>query len=107
MRIEWRAIGRSRVARDIRKIGAIHRAGVATGVQVAHRQKRFVRVPNIVVTGIAAVRAQVHWAQRNFLSQRIHAVVLNIGTVRNQHRILKQIIGRAILLEDDDDVLNR
>jgi hypothetical protein len=31
---------------------------------------------------------------------------LNVGAPRDQHRILKQIIGRAIFLEDDDNVLN-
>src|ERR1700691_464345 len=37
----------------------------------------------------------------------VHPTTSDIGPARDQHRILKQVIRRTILLEDDDNVLNR
>jgi hypothetical protein len=45
--------------------------------------------------------------RRDCLAGRVHSVVHNLGAARDQHRILKQVIRRAVLLEYDDDELNR
>jgi len=98
----------------------IHRAGGAGGIEVAHFRKRFVRVRDIVVAGSAAHGAQVHGAQGDGLSQRIHSAARDIelggrrvgaagaaAAIRWNAQSLKQIIRRAILLENNDDMLDR
>jgi hypothetical protein len=52
---------------------------------------------------IHAERTRTQW---NGLTAGIDATVGNIGPFCDEHGILKQIVGCAILLEDDDHVLD-
>lgn len=60
----------------------------------------------VIILWIGADGAQIHLGEWDGRSLRVHAIILDIGASPDQHRILKQVIGRAVFLEDDHDMLN-
>ena len=44
--------------------------------------------------------------QHDFLSAAGVAVVLNVGAATDERRVLKEIVGRATVLDEDDNMLN-
>jgi hypothetical protein len=58
----------------------------------------------IVILRIGACCAQVDLGERDGCTLRVDAIILYVGAPSHQHRILKQGIGGAVLLEDDDHV---
>ncbi len=116
LRIGISVLGASRrgqIAWD--KVRPIHLAHPGSGVQVTHFHERAVAVVQIVVIWIGTDRSQVNRSQRNGLmlgiDSRTGDVVLpGIGPAAGHSSIsaaqsLKQVVGRAILLEDDHHVL--
>jgi hypothetical protein len=122
LRIRRRAVRRSGAAIHVNFIRAIHRTLVRAGIQVAHLGESLVGVTQIVVVGISVTAgcAQVNGAERNGLTRRIHSealeVILRVGGVHGvagtgaavgrNTKSLKQIIRRAVFLEDDHHVLD-
>jgi len=64
-------------------------------------------VTQIIVGRVAAVCAQINWAERDSLPFRVHSGVPNIGASGDQNRVLKQVIRRAVFLEYDHNMLDR
>ena len=61
----------------------------------------------VIILWIGADGAQIHLSQWDGRSLRVHAIIPDIGASPDQHWILKEVIRRAVFLEDDHDMLNR
>ncbi len=92
--VRRRTVGSTLGAGDLDLIGTIHFA------TIIHRHKCGVGVAEIVVI------AQVDGRQRNDLYRGINTAAGDVRTPRDQDWILKQIVGGAVLLENNDDVLD-
>src|ERR1700691_5155160 len=116
---EWRrATKRSPGTRGWDEVGAVHRAYPGGRIQVAHLYERAVAVVQIVVIRVSADGTQGDRAERDGRALRIHSAARDVilrggwacafagtaGPVRRKAQPLKQVVGRAILLEDDHDV---
>src|SRR5271165_1005265 len=93
--IGWRAIGPAINAIKRDQISSVHLASVI------HGDERRMAVAEVIVDG------EAHRAERDGLAFRVQSRLGNIGLPRNQHGVLKEIVGRAILLDDNHDVLNQ
>jgi len=79
-------------ARDA--VGAVHFAAVIHGV------KRVVTVAEI------EVGRQADGNEGDGLSLRVRSTLNNVSSAADEHLVLKQVIRGAVLLKDDDDVLD-
>ena len=91
-----RAIG-GRRARD--QVRPVHLAAVV------HGNESGIGVAKIVVLRGRSGCAQVDGAERNGLARRIQTAAGDIGAAGYQNGILEQIVGSAVFLKDDHDVL--
>src|SRR6266852_1084383 len=73
---------------------------------VVHGNEGSVGVVQVVILRVGTVCAQGDGAERNGLTQRVHAVFGNVRAPADQHLILKKVIRSAVLLEDHHHVLN-
>ena len=80
--------------------GTVHSALSGYGVEIAHLNKSGVRMAEIVVY------AEADWAQRDGLALGVDTTLDDVGPSRDQNRILKKIVGRAVFLEDHDNMMD-
>ena len=92
----WRAIGRRRAGDQVR---SVHLAAVV------HGNESGIGMAEVVVLRARPGCAQVDGTKRNSLPRGIQAAAGDVGAAGYEHRILEQIVRRAVFLKDDDDVL--
>jgi len=63
-------------------------------------------VVEVVILRRRAGGAQVDRTERDRLTRGVLALLNNVGTAGNQDRVLEEIVGGAVLLEDDDYMLD-
>ncbi len=90
LRVGRRATGRASPAADGNFVGAIHFSSVVHGYESG------MCMAEVVVVG------EGHGGERNSLSERVDATV---GNVRSGQTV-KKIVGGAVFLKDNDDVLD-
>src|SRR6202035_3284266 len=105
LRIQGWTISGSLWARIWDQVRAVHRTYPGGPVQIAHMHEGAVGVAQIVVIRVAA-RAQVNLPQLDRLAFGVHSTAGDIGAARDQHLIMKQVVGGAVLLKDDHHVLD-
>lgn len=103
--IRRRAVGNIGVALHGNEISAVHGAFTSRPA-IAHLHKRAVGMNWIVLVGIGSNISQVKRLERDPLALRIDPAAGNVGSRRDQHRVVKQVVGCAVLLEDDHHMLD-